>query len=173
MKKFGSIAISALALTVIAGVATAALAGTNALTKDIIAQNNAATADAARRTVFAEAESFEEHTLTVDGNEVVYYTALKGGEEVGFVFTAVTSGKSAGLTVMTGVDSNGTVTGVAVTEDSETAGYIDKVTDGGLFDTLKGRTSTDGVDTVSQATKTSKGILKAVDTALDYFALIE
>ncbi|MBE6757629.1 MAG: FMN-binding protein [Ruminococcaceae bacterium] len=173
MKKFGSIVISALALTLIAGVATAALAGTNALTKDIIAQNNAATADAARRTVFAEAEAFEARTLTLDGEEIVYYAALKGDEEVGFVFTAVTSGKSAGLTVMTGVDTQGTVTGVAVTEDSETAGYIDKVTDGGLFDTLKGRTSTDGVDTVSQATKTSKGVLKAVDLALNYFEHIE
>ena len=93
-------------------------------------------------------------------------------EVIGYVFTAVSTGKSAGLVVMTGVDASGTVTGVAVTEDSETAGYIAKVTDGGLFETLKGRQNTDGVDTVSQATKTSKGILKGVDKALEYFAQI-
>ncbi|MBE6769085.1 MAG: FMN-binding protein [Ruminococcaceae bacterium] len=172
MKTFGSILLSVLALTLIAAVATAALAGTNALTKDIIAENNAATADAARRTVFSAAEAFEERTLTADGDTVTYHAALKGGEVIGYVFTAVSTGKSAGLVVMTGVDTSGTVTGVAVTEDSETAGYIAKVTDGGLFETLKGRQNTDGVDTVSQATKTSKGILKGVDKALEYFAHI-
>ncbi len=173
MKNLGSILISALALTLIAGIATAALAFTNAKTKDIIAESNAKAANEARRAVLSEAESFEERTLSADGKTVVYHAALKGGEEVGYVFTVVSSGKGSGLTVMTGVDTHGTVTGVAVTEDNETAGYIDKVTDGGLFDSLKGRTSTDGVDAVSQATKTSKGILKAVDTALDYFTQID
>ncbi len=172
MKTLGSIILSVLALTLIAAVATAALAGTNALTKDIIAENNAAAADAARRTVFSAADTFEERTLTADGNEIAYHAALKDGVVVGYVFTAVTNGKSAGLTVMTGIDTGGTVTGVAVTEDDETAGYIAKVTEGGLFETLKGRQSTDGVDTVSQATKTSKGILKGVDKAFDYFVQI-
>ncbi len=172
MKKFASILISALALTLIAGVATAALAFTNAQTKDIIAESNARAADEARRTVFAEADRFEECILTVDGSDVVYHAAMKGDETVGYVFTVVSSGKSAGLSVLTGVDITGTVTGVAVTQDNETAGYIDKVTDGGLFETLKGCRSTDGIDTVSQATKTSKGVLNAVDTALDYFAQI-
>ena len=173
MKTFGSILLSVLALTLIAAVATAALAGTNALTKDIIAENNAATADAARRTVFAAADTFEERTVTVDGNAVTYHAALKGGEVVGYVFTAVSNGKSAGLVVMTGVDMNGAITGVEVTEDDETAGYIAKVTEGGLFKALAGRSSTDGVDAVSQATKTSKGILKGVDKALEYFQTIK
>ncbi len=173
MKHVKTILLSVLALTLIAGIATAALAATNDFTKDIIAQNQAATADAARRDVFPAAESFAQKTLTVKDAEVTYYEAQKGDELLGYVFTTVTRGKSAGLTVMTGVNVDGTVCGVKVTEDGETAGYIDTVTAGGLFEAFVGKTSVDGVDTVSQATKTSHGVIDGVELALSYFAAIK
>lgn len=156
-------------LTLIAAIATAALAGTNALTADRIARNNEAVATETRRTVI-EADTFEPQTLP-DGGDT-YYTALQNGEVVGYVFTVTTSGKSSGLTVMTGISVSGEITGVAVTADNETAGYVDKVTKGGLLDALRGRTAADGVDTVSQATKTSKGVLHGVQQALDYYKQI-
>lgn len=162
---------SAGTLTLIAAVATAALAGTNALTAGKIAENNEVAATAARRTVI-DADTFEERSLAVEGGEVTYYAALSGGETVGYVFSVTTSGKSSGLVVMTGVSPDGAVTGVAVTQDNETAGYVDKVTKGGLLDALRGQSATDGVDTVSQATKTSKGVLRGVQQALDYYAQI-
>ncbi len=173
MKNFKAIVLSVLALTLIAAVATAALAATNDFTKDIIAENNAAAADAARRDVFPAAERFEEKALTVDGKDIVYYEARSGDILLGYVFTAVTRGKSAGLTVMTGINADGTVCGVKVTEDEETAGYIDTVTAGGLFEAFIGKTSVDGVDTVSQATKTSHGVIEGVERALSYFAAIK
>lgn len=166
-----TILTSAGALTLIAAVATAALAGTNALTADRIAANNEATATAARRTVI-DAEEFAACTLAADGEEITYYAAQKDGETVGYVFSVTSSGKSAGLVVMTGVDTAGVVTGVAVTADNETAGYVDKVQKGGLFEALTGKTATDEVDVVSQATKTSKGVLNGVQQALDYYAQI-
>ena len=171
-KQLRSILSSAGTLMLIAAVATAALAGTNALTAQKITESNLATANAARQRVFAAADTFEENRFTLENATITYHTAFQDGEVVGYVFTAVTSGKSSGLTVMTGVDTSGTVTGVAVTEDSETAGYIDKVTEGGLFETLAGRKDTSGVDTVSQATKTSKGIIQGVEKALAYFELV-
>ncbi len=173
MKNLKAIVLSVLALTLIAGVATAALAATNDFTKDIIAENSAAAADAARKDVFPAAENFEEKTLSVDGKDVVYYEAQRGDELLGYVFTTVTRGKSAGLTVMTGVNADGTVCGVKVTEDEETAGYIDTVTAGGLFQSFVGKTSVEGVDTVSQATKTSHGVIDGVELALSYFAAIQ
>jgi len=171
MGNLKSILIAALSLTLIAGAATAALAGTNALTEDRIEENVETAANAARKQVIG-AESFEQRELA-DGDEtVVYYAALDAsGAEVGYVFTATVTGKAAGLTVMTGMDLTGAVTGVAVTENNETAGYVDKVTKGGLLTALEGRTDTD-VDTVSQATKTSKGVKKAVDEALRWFKIV-
>ena len=115
-----------------------------------------------------------------DGQEVVYYTALQGGETVGYVFTVSTTGKSAGLTVMTGISADGKITGVTVTDDNETAGYVDKVRDGGLFDRFMGQEAPDGgftlgkdIDGVSQATKTSRGVTDGVNQAVAYYQQIQ
>ena len=170
------VARSALVLTLIAGAVAAALAGTNVLTADTIAARTAAVEDAARRQVM-EADTFEAGTLTApDGGEVTYHTALRDGTVAGYVFTAQAVGKSAGLTVMTGISADGSITGVVITEDNETAGYVDKVEKAGLLEQLKGtRADTyaaSDVDAVAQATKTSKGVAKAVDTAVGYYRII-
>lgn len=168
------ILVSAGALMVIAGVVTAALAGTNALTEGVIARRAEETENTARRQVI-DADSFEKASLTDEGEEVVYYIAQKDGATVGYVFTTVTTGKSSGLTVMTGLDAEGTVTGVQVTADNETAGYVDKVTDAGLLDAFKGQNAPGGfvlgetVDGVSQATKTSRGVVSGVNLAVRYY----
>lgn len=174
--KWKEIAVSALALCVIAGVATAALAGTNALTANTIAEQNAAIENAARKQVI-DADTFEEKMLTADGKEVVYYEALKGGTAVGYVFTATASGKSSGLVIMTGIGTDGTITGVKVTADNETAGYVDKVTKDGLLDRFAGKAAEkfqlgSNIDGVSQATKTSKGVTDGVNKAVAYYQSI-
>lgn len=172
------ILISAAALTVIAGGVTAALAGTNALTEGTIAAMNEKAETAARQQVI-DADAFERKTVDVDGKETVYYEAQKGGDTVGYVFTATATGKSAGLVVMTGIGIDGRITGVTVTDDNETAGYVDKVKKGGLFDAFSGKDAggalalgTD-VDGVSQATKTSKGVTDGVNQAIAAFTEIK
>lgn len=167
------IVVSSLALALIAGAVTAALAGTNALTKDTIAARDAETATAARLRVL-EADGFEKRTLSTDGGDVEYYVGLRDGAVAGYVFTAEATGKSSGLRVMTGIASDGTISGVAVTSDNETAGYVDKVEKGGLLDALVGKPARalrfgEDVDGISQATKTSKGIVSAVNTAIAYY----
>lgn len=177
MNKTGkAILISALALTLIAGVTTAALAGTNALTKDTIAARNEETQNAARQQVI-EADRFEEKQLDAADGPVTYHVALRGGTVVGYVFTTVTVGKSAGLTVMTGISAEGTVSGVAVTDDNETAGYVAKVEKGGLLAAFRGKTAApltlgQDIDGVSQATKTSRGITEGVNLAISYYQSI-
>lgn len=167
MKNLKEILISAFALTVIAACVTAALAGTNALTKDTIAAQTQAAETAARKEVI-NADAFEKQTTA----DFEYYVATKGSETVGYVFTVESSGKSSGLVVMTGISVNGTVTGVVITAESETAGYVDKVVKAGLLTELKDKTDVSGVDGVSQATKTSKGIIAAVETALQYYKTV-
>ena len=156
-KNIKGIVVSSLALALIAGIVTAALAGTNALTEDTIAARDEATATAARLQVL-EADSFEKQLMTVDGAEVEYYVGIQDGATVGYVFTAESTGKSAGLKVMTGIRRDGTISGVAVTSDNETAGYVDKVEKGGLLTALQGKNAKAlefgvDVDGVSQATK--------------------
>jgi len=168
------ILISACALALIAAVTTAALAGTNALTHDRIAEINEAAANEARMQVMP-ADSFEKKTLDIEGKTVEYYEAVKDGDVIGFVFSVSVTGKSSGLVVMTGISTDGKITGVAVTEDNETAGYVDKVKKGGLLDRIveagaeRPLEPGQDVDVVSQATKTSKGVISGVNQAIAYY----
>ena len=65
-RNIGAIALASVILMVIAGVTTALLAGTNALTKDTIAQRSEQAENEARLQVLA-ADSFEKASVTVDG----------------------------------------------------------------------------------------------------------
>ena len=173
MKAFKEIFVSTITLTLIAALVTAALAGTNALTADTIAARTQEAENAARLQVMS-ADTFDEKTT----DAFTYYVGVKDGQTVGMVFTTEATGKSSGLTVMTGIDTDGVITGVTVVEDNETAGYVAKVVKDGFLDRLTGvkaETMTLGVevDGVSQATKTSKGILAAVNEAIARFKQVE
>lgn len=163
--------IPALALTVIAAVVTAALAAVNAVTKDTIEKQVRDAETAARKEVVAQADRFEDKTLTTENGDIAYCEAYEGDTLVGYVFTVTTSGKSSGLTVMTGLAGDGSVLKVAITEQNETAGYVDKVTKDGLLDRIAEKNSAQ-VDATSNATRTSNGVMKGVQAALDYYKQI-
>ncbi len=177
MKKVKEILISSAALMLIAAIVTAALAGTNALTKDAIAKLTEETETAARMEVM-DADVFRESAVTVDGQSQVYYTGYTEDLVVGYVFTTESVGKSAGLTVMTGISKEGTITGVKVTEDNETAGYVKKVEKAGFLGAFLNKPAQKmqvgaDVDAVSQATKTSSGICDAVNKAIAAYQAIK
>jgi len=171
MRNLKSIAGSALMLTLICGVVVAALAATNLLTADTIAASEAAATKEACLTVLPSAETFEAVSeIQADGVQEVYEGKAGDGTTTGYVVKTSTVGKASGLVVMTGIDMNGTVCGVQVVSDGETAGYVDTVKKGGLLDRLTGITGdAASVDGVSQATKTSNGIKKGVQLALTVF----
>ncbi len=173
-KRVKDILVSTVTLTLIGALCAAALAATNLLTKDRIAERQAAKDEAARQTVLTAA-AFEEATLTeADGDTVTYFVGKDAdGAAVGYVFTASTQGKNTGMVVLTGVDTHGAITGVEITEDNETAGYINKIKKGGLTDRMIGKTTVDTTDKISQATKTSAGVKAGVQQALDWYQLIK
>jgi len=179
--KLRDILISFAALTAIAGATALALAGTNALTEAAIRGKSDAAGDAARREVIG-ADAFTERVLTVADGDVIYFEAMKNGRITGYVFTAQTVGRSAGLVVMTGISSDGKITGVAVAEDNETAGYVDKLRhDGGqgsMLGRFAGKSAGEAlklgvnIDGVSQATKTSQGVVDGVNQALEWYRIV-
>lgn len=175
MKSFRDILISALALMLIAGIVTAALAGTNALTKNTIALRTEQIENEARAEVIKDATSFEKNKITANGESVVYYVGMNNGAACGYVFTVSSVGKSSGLMVMVGIGADGAVQGVKITDDNETAGYVGKIEkDENFLPSLLGKTTKEEVETVdavSQATKTSNGVRKAVTQALEWYQL--
>ncbi len=166
MRNVKSILVAALALTVICAAVVAALAATNNLTKSAIdEQQRVATETACREVLTAESYVLLDGEWA-DGVTEVYEG--KNGEEVaGYVVKTSTTGKSSGLVVMTGVNADGTVSGVAVIDSAETAGYVDKVIADGLLERLVGAEDADAVAGMSQATKTSNGIKAGVALALE------
>ena len=109
-----SVLAPAAVLFAICVVVAAALAGTNALTRDRIAQAAAQKAEESRMVVLPGAESFEEK----DG----HYAGMAGGQAVGYVFETESKGYGGTVKVMTGISTEGEITGVVVLSHSETPG---------------------------------------------------
>lgn len=179
MKVMKSIVMPALILTLICGVITAALAGTNLLTKDRIAELAEQSAAEARKQVLSAAQDFEE--LQQDGS--VYYAGKdSSGETVGYVFTTSSKGYGGAVEVMTGISADGKVSGVVLLDQNETPGlgqkatqswftdrYLKDVPDSG-FTVKKGSASADNeIEAITGATITSRAVTNAVNEAVDLY----
>lgn len=102
-------------LLVICILVSAALAGTNLLTRDRIAEAAAKKAEESRMVVLPGAESFEEkgsHYVGMDGS----------GSSIGYVFETEGKGYGGTVKVMTGISTDGSITGVVILSHSETPG---------------------------------------------------
>lgn len=109
-------------LFVICVAVSAALAGTNLLTADRIARAAAQKAEESRMVVLPEAEAFQEK----EGEDGTHYIGLNKeapeGVVVGYVFETESKGYGGTVKVMTGINTEGNITGVIVLSHSETPG---------------------------------------------------
>ena len=110
-------------------------------------------------------------------NATAMNRALSGGETVGYVVEVTASGFGGTMSMVVGVDADGAVTGVSVTDHSETANIGTKVVDDqAVLDRFIGMSHGDGeitvnagtnrFDGVSGATVSSRGVTAGVNTAL-------
>ena len=161
-----------LVLAVICAVCCAFLALANMVTKDKIA---AAEADAIQSSLqqLPDAGTFEEITdFTPENNEKATATGLYQDEKGQFAVLVTADGyNKGGLQVVIGVDKDGAVTGVSFVTVSETPGLGTKVQSNPelLVDNLVGLSdekSVNGVDNITGATYSSKGMKAAVNCAL-------
>ena len=178
-----SVLIPALTLFLICAVVTGLLAGTNLLTKDVIAQQEAAAEEASRKIVLSSAESFEKKTLSVDGTEVEYYEGTDAsGAVAGLVFTTAAKGYGGDINVITGIGSDGSVAGVVILSLEETPGlganaqnesFLNQYQGGaGPFEVIKsGTPSENQIQALTGATISSKAVTEAVNQAVSYYEL--
>ncbi len=183
MKK--AILIPTISLFLICLVAAALLGAANAVTEEKIEQNAIATEEASRKIVMKDAVSFgekEEDTYTFDGTTAPYscISALDSdGNVIGYVFITESAGYGGKISTMTGIDTQGKVTGVEFLEISETVGLGMNATKQTFKDQfvglIKGITvnkNTPGeneIKALTGATITSKATTKGVNTALAIF----
>ena len=172
-------------------VVAAALGGVNAITADKIAAINWENTQKAMKEVVADPDNteFTELELTDDmtaaastagGTLDSAYEVVVNGENDGYAIKVVASGSQGNIEMMVGVDSEGTVTGVSIVDNSETAGIGSKVMENealasgvGVLDQFVGKSAADGtltvgtnVDAISGATVSTKGVTTGVNAAL-------
>lgn len=169
-------------LTAICLIITLLLAGTNMLTEKKIAENSLKEKQEACALVFPGAEDYVlfENEAFPDAD---VYLAVNGGEVAGAVVTTVDKGYGGELSVMTGLDMAGNITGVKLLEHSETPGLGANaanedwlrqfVTDweNGMSRPEKFDVTKDGgtIDAVTAATRSSRAVTRAVNSAIELF----
>lgn len=165
--------IPPLVLALICAVCCGMLAVANSVTKDKIA---AAEADAIQSSLqeLPDAGTFEEITdFTPADSDKAAASALYADEKGQAAVLVTADGyNKGGLQVIVGVGKDGAVTGVSFVTVSETPGLGTKVQSNPelLLDHLVGLSDTavvDGVDNITGATYSSKGMKAAVNCALD------
>lgn len=147
------------------------LAGVNMITGPIIAANQNAAANEALLEVLPDGKNFKQIEITEDFPSIVTagYTA-----DGGSVFQMTVTGKSAGMIIMCGIDSQGKIVATKVIANEETPSYAQKV-----FPNVEGTDSVyTGMDLagfepylVSGATLTSKAYGEAIKAALQAAAI--
>ncbi|MBQ8503186.1 MAG: RnfABCDGE type electron transport complex subunit G [Clostridia bacterium] len=180
MKKINArdVLIPTVALLVICLVATALLAGTNLITSEKIALNAVETEKASRMLVLPEGAQYSE--VTALDNGLTYCVGSdEGGNQVGYVFTSDAKGYGGTVSVMVGLDNEGTITGIEILSHSETPGLGANATKDdfksrfiGKFGELSvDKTSNDGqnVQAITAATITSKAVTNAVNAVTAAF----
>jgi len=161
-------------LAVFAGVACVALALVNQATAPVIAANENAKLTAGLAEILPAAKSYKDGTFTPDGSNVSVDNCNVGFDANGAVIGCVVqvSGPTYDqATVLVGVDSSKTLTGIKILAISDTPGFGQKATEPAWYGQFAGKpaecdwTLGTDFDAVSGATITSKGFSALLKTA--------
>lgn len=174
------------------------LGGVNAITKDKIAAINWEKTVAAMKAVVADpdATTFSdalENTAEMEaaclaGGATLQnvYEVQVDGAAAGYAIKVSASGSQGAIEMMVGVDGEGVVTGVSIVKNAETAGIGSKVMENeptaagvGVLSQFEGKSPADGeltvgqgIDAITGATVSSKGVTAGVNAALAVAAVM-
>lgn len=174
MKNSKNNIVPALVLVCICLVVTLALAGTYSVANPKIIENQKKAADEARMMVLPEGDSFTQYDgKLVDGVLECYMADNKAGMAV----TSEYKGFGGAVEVMVGIDAEGKITGVTVTNHAETPGLGTKAMTvdylkqyEGVSEATAGHINDDAnIDAITGATITSNAVYGSVVEALAQF----
>ena len=170
--------VPVVSLLVICIVFTFLLALTNKATADKIKTLSLQAEAEARTKVLDTAKSFSDEKTQGD---IVYYEGYdENGEIVGYIFPQESKGYGGVIYMQVGINSDGTVHGVEITELSETAGlgmnaknqpwFLEQYKDrGGVIGVAKNNPADDEIQALTGATITSKAVTAGVNKAIECF----
>ena len=177
-----AILVPAIALLLICLVATTLLAGTNMITMEKIALNAVEKENSSRMIVLPEGKSYSE-VVTLESGLTYCIGSDEEGNEVGYVFTTGAKGYGGTVSVMVGLDLEGTITGIEILSHSETPGLGANATGDSFKSRFVGKSgeltvdknSNDGqnIQAITAATITSKAVVSAVNAVITEFEAIK
>lgn len=175
MKDKKEIIIPAVTLFVICLVSTLLLSLTNSVTSGQIEVIQKENADNARKKVCVEAVSFEPVESGSDGSTEIYKALDASGVCIGYAVSTMDKSYGGDIKVMTGIDTEGRVTGVEILQIDDTPGlgmnakkegfrnqYIGKSADGLV---VSKTASGDEIQAITGATRTSEAVTRCVTKA--------
>lgn len=173
------------------------LGGVNAITADKIAAINWEKTVEAMKAVVADPDATNfsdalDKTPEMEAAAAPYgtldsiYEVQVGGQTAGYAIKVVASGSQGNIEMMVGVDADKVITGVSIVSNSETAGIGSKVMDNestasgvGVLSQFEGKSPADGelvvnkgIDAITGATVSSKGVTAGVNAALAVAAVM-
>ena len=169
-----------LVLVIICFAVTFLLAFTYGITAPIIAENTAKAASEARMELLPDADGFTEsdaEPYVLEEGKVYVVDTYVADNGAGMVVTVKSNSYGGLLTAMVGIDADGAVTGVKVTDHADTPGVGTKAQDPshleqyrGLTELLSDQVKMDAsVNEVTGASVSSGAIHKAVYCALEQY----
>lgn len=163
-----------LKLLAICLVGALALAGTNMMTAEKIAEQKEISANRAFAEVLPNAKSIEPTSLT-DEKMNITKTVVgldESGNIVGYGVKLVTKGYKNGLELIIGVNTDGTFSGFRVGTSNETAGLGTKLASSDFYSQFSGATAPaelqKNINAISGATISSRAAVNAANAAMDF-----
>lgn len=160
-------------LFLIAAITALCLGLVDYITRDRIAGIKADKTAAAMSEVMPGSYTFQEVETETADPVVGIYAANSGANTYGFVAEVVIAGSQGDIDMLVGVDLNGSVTGVAIVDMSETAGLGDNASKAEWRAQFVGASgelavSKDGgtIDALTGATVTSRAVTNGVNAAI-------
>ncbi len=177
-KDVREILFTAISLFLICAVSAGILAAVNAKTGPMISARGAEEEQAAKTELLPDAERFEEIALSDGG--AAYAGKTAADELCGYVFTTAASSYGGKLTLMTGIDANGAVTGVKILSIEDTPGlgmnakrpeFLAQYggTDAELTVVKNQEAGENEIAAITSATITSRAVTSAVNAARAYY----
>lgn len=180
-RSFKNLVYPTLVLFAICFVSSLLLALTNQASAPVIAQRRIENENKSRREVFEKADHFSDQKSIRDGEtEYKYYEALSQQNQLlGYVFLTAGKGYGGEVSVMSGIELEGKVSGLKLLQLNETAGlgmradspeflnqYRGQDAEHGI-QLVKGPASEHQIQALTGATITSRAVTSAVQKALE------
>lgn len=179
--KVKDIIIPTISLFIICVIITAALAFTNALTKDTIAQNELNAQNESMKIVCPDADTFQLESENDNGD--IYAGLDKNGNVVGYAVSTQASGYGGAIKVMTGISTDASIIGIDVFyNDDETPGLGKNTSNESFTSQFKDLLAKDKivvskdyagegqqVDAVTSSTISSRAVTDAVNKACELY----